>query len=94
MGHPGDALTTDLEARLRADIETALGGARATVTGKGGHFDISVVWDQFEGLGRVQRQRKVYSAIKELMSGVDAPVHAVDRLVTMTPVENVAARTC
>ncbi len=94
MRNAGEPSTTDLEARLKARIEDALPAARATVVGKGGHFDISVVWDGFENLGRVQRQRAVYSAFKELMAGTDAPVHAVDRLVTATPGENVAPRSC
>lgn len=91
MRHSADASTVVLEGRLKASIEAALVGSRATVEGMGGHFDISVLWEGFEGLGRVQRQRSVYSAIKEFMSGADAPVHAVDRLVTATPGENVAS---
>jgi acid stress-induced BolA-like protein IbaG/YrbA len=85
MRHSGDSSNVELEAQLRATIEGQLPGSRATIEGTGGHFVISVVWQEFEGLGRVQRQRRVYSAIKEFMAGVDAPVHAVDRLVTVTP---------
>ena len=39
----------------------------------------------FAGVSRVQQQQLVYGAIKDLMAGNDAPVHAVDRLVTKTP---------
>ena len=39
----------------------------------------------FEGLRTLQRHRMVLSAIKHLMSGDDAPVHAVDSLATNTP---------
>ena len=94
MGLTGNSSTFELEGQLRASIEAALPGSRAAVEGKGGHFAIQVVWDGFEGLGRVQRQRSVYRAIKELMAGSDAPVHAVDRLVTQTPAENVDTGTC
>ena len=33
----------------------------------------------------VKQQKLVYGAIKELMAGDGAPVHAVDRLRTRTP---------
>ena len=94
MRHSGDPSNVGLEAQLKARIEDQLSGCHAEVEGTGGHFVISVVWQQFDGLGRVQRQRKVYSAIKEFMSGDDAPVHAVDRLVTETRGGNATVRTC
>ena len=63
----------------------ALEGAVVQVAGGGGHFTIEVVSSLFEGKNMLQSQRLVYSAIAHLMSGNDAPVHAVDSMVTKTP---------
>ena len=44
--------------------------------GEGGesHFNVTVVADTFLGLGRVERQRRVHSALAEELAG---PVHAL-----------------
>lgn len=68
-------------------IETALPGAQVSVSGGGGHFEIHVVSDAFEGKRILARQRLVYSAITPLMAGTNAPMHAVDRMVCQTPTE-------
>ena len=39
----------------------------------------------FEGKSRVQQHQLVYGAITDLMSGTQAPVHAIDRLECATP---------
>lgn len=59
--------------------------AKVDVKGGGGHFSIEVVSTEFEGKNMLQSQRLVYGAIAHLMAGNDAPVHAVDSLVTTTP---------
>lgn len=66
-------------------ITDAIPGAKVEVGGGGGHFTINVVSAEFEGKNMLQSQRLVYSAITHLMAGDDAPVHAVDSLVTSTP---------
>ena len=71
--------------QVQACILEALPGAEVEVQGASGHFDIVVRWEQFEGQRILQRQRVVYRAIKHLMAGDDAPVHAVDRMVCDTP---------
>jgi acid stress-induced BolA-like protein IbaG/YrbA len=72
--------------RLREAIEAALSGARASVTPRGaGHFELEVVSEAFAGLSRVKQQQLVYGAIAPLLRGDDAPVHAIDRMVTRTP---------
>ncbi len=63
----------------------ALPGADVQVSGAGGHFEISVTASQFEGLNSLKKQRLVFSAIKDLMAGDSAPVHAIDRMITKTP---------
>ena len=50
----------------------------------GSHISIEVVSDAFEGKRPVQRQQLVYKAIWEELQG---PVHAVDKMVTLTPSE-------
>ena len=44
------------------------------------HFNIKVVAPSFEGLSTLERHRKVLNALKELMAGHDAPVHAIDSI--------------
>jgi stress-induced morphogen len=44
-----------------------------------------VVSAAFAGLGMLESQRLVYSAIAHLMKGDLAPVHAVDKLKTRVP---------
>ena len=55
------------------------------VIGNGGHFSLKVTAAVFEGKKTLEKQRMVYSALKELMSGINAPVHAIDKLETLVP---------
>jgi acid stress-induced BolA-like protein IbaG/YrbA len=72
--------------RLRGAIEEGMPGARAQVAARGaGHFEIEVVAEAFAGLPRVKQQQLVYAAIAPLLRGDDAPVHAIDRMVTRVP---------
>jgi acid stress-induced BolA-like protein IbaG/YrbA len=73
-------------AALRQAIGAALPDARVEVqAGSPGHYEIGVVSAAFAGLARVRQQQLVYAAIRHLMTGDDAPVHAIDRLHTATP---------
>jgi BolA protein len=51
--------------------------------GGGGHFEVLVVCDRFEGLGRVASQRLVYRALGDLMQ---TEIHALS-MTTLTPAE-------
>lgn len=82
--HPTDFKGNVIEA-LREAIESKIPSSQADVTGGGGHFTIEVVSPAFAGLGMLESQRLVYSAIAHLMQGDLAPVHAVDRLKTRVP---------
>lgn len=82
--HDAPAETAEL---VRRAIAEALPEAEVEVTGAGGHFEIRVLARDFEGKNRLARQRLVYRAIASLMQGELAPVHAVDRLDTLTPDE-------
>ena len=66
-------------------IEKEMPGAQAEVTGSDGHYSVMVTSETFAGKGMLDNHRVVYAAIAHLMSGADAPVHAIDRLKTLTP---------
>lgn len=71
--------------RIEELIQEALPGSEVAAQGMGGHFEIRVVSEAFEGKNTLGKQRLVLNAIKSLMQGQDAPVHAVDRIETLTP---------
>ena len=85
MSHPSRLSPVSTVDQIHDRIEAALPGATIDVQGGGGHFTIAVQASQFEGKNTLARQRLVYRAIKDLMAGNDAPVHAVDKLETTTP---------
>jgi acid stress-induced BolA-like protein IbaG/YrbA len=70
---------------IKAAIRAKLPDAVVDADGGGGHYRIAVVSAEFAGKGLLERQRMVLSAIKHLLSGDLAPVHAVDALDTRTP---------
>jgi stress-induced morphogen len=75
-----------IAGQLRDAIAAAIEGAEIEVLPRGpGHFEISVVSTAFEGKSRVKQHQLVYGAIADLMSGNQAPVHAIDRLDCRTP---------
>jgi acid stress-induced BolA-like protein IbaG/YrbA len=82
--HPTD-FKGDILAAIKTAIVTAIPDAKVDATGGGGHYSIDVVSRAFEGKGRVDAQRLVYSAIAHLMAGATPPVHAVDSLKTRVP---------
>ena len=67
--------------QIREAIAAAVESAEIRIDPRGpGHFEIAVGSRAFEGKSRVQQHQLVYGAITELMSGPNAPVHAIDRL--------------
>jgi acid stress-induced BolA-like protein IbaG/YrbA len=83
--HNSSVPSEQLCETMHQQIAEALPGAEIEVTGGGGHFEIKVVSSAFEGLNTLKKQRLVFGAIKELMAGDNAPVHAIDRMITVTP---------
>ena len=72
--------------RIQNAIALAIPGAEIDVTcGSGGHFEIRVVSEAFEGKNRVAQHQLVYGAITDLMTGDSPPVHAIDRLDCSVP---------
>jgi acid stress-induced BolA-like protein IbaG/YrbA len=82
--HPQDVGGSIHEA-VRASILEAIPDASVEVQGGGGHFTIDVVSPIFGSLNRVKKQQVVLRAIRHLMDGAAAPVHAVDTLTTRVP---------
>ena len=77
---------SDVALELKNAILKAIPDANVMVTpGSAGHFSLEVTSTMFEGKNMLQSQRLVYSAIKALMAGDAAPVHAIDSLKTQTP---------
>jgi acid stress-induced BolA-like protein IbaG/YrbA len=72
------SVTQAIQDAIKGEIEDA----EVEVTGGGGHFQISVRSPVFQGKTKIQSHRLVLGAIKHLMSGDNAPVHAVDSLRT------------
>jgi stress-induced morphogen len=78
--------TADLCAALREAVLAVIPDAQVTATANSpGHFELEVISAVFAGKSMVQQQQLVYGAIKTLMAGDAAPVHAIDRLKTRVP---------
>lgn len=74
-----------IEERIKQAIEESIPDSEVQVGGDGRHFEIQVVSPAFEGKRTLEKQRIVYAALKDLMDGSNAPVHAIARLETITP---------
>ena len=82
--HPTDFVGS-VEEAIRTAITAKIPDARVDVKGGGGHYIIGVVSTAFAGKNLLESQRLVLAAIKHLLAGERAPVHAVDSLTTRTP---------
>lgn len=85
MSHHATDFVGSIDDAIRTAIIAAMPDAQVEVAGGGGHFRIAVVSKEFAGKGLLAQQRLVLSAIKHLLAGERAPVHAVDALETRTP---------
>ena len=70
---------------LKKAIEEGIPGAKAEVTGAGGHFSLVVTSSAFTGKSMLESHKLVYGTIAPLMKGDLAPFHAIDSLQTRTP---------
>ncbi len=73
-------INNNINDQLQAAVLEALPGADVVVQGNNGHFTLEVTHEAFAGKPPVAQQRLVLSAIKHLMAGDNAPVHAIDSL--------------
>ncbi len=80
-----EAASAELLESIKNHVLGAIPDAEVEVRGAGGHFEIEVVSPVFEGQRTLQKHRLVLQSIAPLMAGANAPVHAIDRLVTETP---------
>jgi stress-induced morphogen len=79
-------MSDETAGALNAAIADAIPDAEIEVIiGNPGHFSLRVTSKAFEGKTLLAKQRLVYSAITDLMAGDMAPVHAIDKLETLTP---------
>ena len=85
MSHHPTSFVGDPRVAIKEAVEKAIVGSTCTAEGGGGHFNITVTAAGFAGQSLLAKQRMVLQAIAHLMKGEDAPVHAVDTLVTNTP---------
>ena len=74
-----------LEDQIRSAVVKALPDSTVEVTVNGSHFSLRVTSPDFAGKKTLEKQRMVYGALKELMAGSNAPVHAIDSLETLVP---------
>lgn len=74
-----------IEQQIEEAVKGAIEDATVEVRGSGGHFEIKVVSTVFDGMKMLEKQRTVLRSIKHLMAGDNAPVHAIDKLETITP---------
>ncbi len=73
--------SSNISAEIKQRIEAALSGAQVDVVpGSARHYELYVISASFEGLSPVKQQQMIYASIKDLMSGDDAPIHAIDRM--------------
>jgi BolA protein len=70
---------TDLLVKDQSHLHAGHEGAKE---GKG-HFDVTIVSENFAGLNRITRHRLVYDALGEFM---DTDIHAL-RITAFTPAE-------
>lgn len=82
--HPTDFVGS-IEDAIRDGIVAKVPDAQVVVAGGGGHYRIEVVSPVFAGKSLLESQRLVLAAIKHLINGERAPVHAVDSLITRVP---------
>jgi len=82
--HPTDFVGS-VEDAITSSVKGRIPDAVVAVSGSGGHYRIDVVSAVFAGKSMLENQRLVLGAIKHLINGDRAPVHAVDSLTTRTP---------
>mgnify|MGYP006380089947 CR=1 FL=1 len=80
--HPSRYTGPDFLGHVQTLIQSSLPGAKAEVHGGGGHYTVSVTAQAFAGKSLLEQQRMVLSILKDLLSGTDAPIHAIDKLTT------------
>lgn len=82
MSHHPTSFQGDILQAIRDHVLAAIPDAKVEAAGGGGHFTIHVTSPVFAGKSMLQQHQLVLKAVAPLMRGDDAPLHAVDSLVT------------
>ncbi len=79
-------LPTDISSEIKSRIETAIKDSQVEVSDNGNlHYALAVTSSTFSGLSQVKQHQLVYAAIKDLMAGHEAPIHAIDKMEILIP---------
>ncbi len=74
-------ISNNILDEIKQRIETAIPDSKAEVlSGSERHYELNIISALFDGLSPVKQQQMVYATIKDLMSGNDAPIHAIDKM--------------
>ena len=73
----GRLARTGLAAGARARRNPGSPGRIRDLAGDGNHYAATVIAEEFRGMNRVQQQRLVNQALKSLLDGSNAPLHAL-----------------
>lgn len=74
-------LPSNITTEIKQRIETGIPGTQAEVIeGGNGHYTLTVISETFEGLTQLKQHQLVYSTFADLMSGANAPIHAIDKM--------------
>ncbi len=74
-------ISSDISSEIKQRIEHAITSSQVNVIyGGNRHYSLTVISASFDGLSQVKQHQRVYAAIKDLMAGNDAPIHAIDKI--------------
>lgn len=68
--------SAEIERLIKASFPDATVEIR-DLAGDGNHYAATVVDESFRGKNRVQQQRMVNEALKDILEGPEAPLHAL-----------------
>lgn len=85
MSHHPTTFQGSIPEAIERAVKEKMADAVVSVRGGGGHYEIDVVSQAFEGKSTLEKHRLVLTSIAHLMQGNDAPVHAVDKISTKLP---------
>lgn len=79
-------LAVNISSEIKSRIETAIKDSQVEVSDNGNlHYALKVTAPVFADLSQVKQHQLVYAAIKDLMAGHDAPIHAIDKMEILIP---------
>jgi len=74
-------ISSDISSEIKQRIEQSIENSQAEVLcGGNRHYSLTIISGAFAELSQVKQHQLVYSTIKDLMAGDDAPIHAIDQM--------------